>query len=331
MSYRVITGNKNVTVFIIICVGLIIWLPSFIINEDPGLSFSKTQMPLYELINDLLAGQDLVAKIIAFILVLIQGILICGINLRFALFQKRTFLPALLYIIMTGYLLQLHHLNEVLIASLFVNIILRILMNSYKEEPNSYRFFDAGIILGLGMMFYAPMIYLLSFIWLSTAVLRSFSWREYVYPVLGILIPFTFYLTYLFLNDIDIQKYFELLKNELYGGFPELVMNWPELIFSVYSILIVLISSIHMFKVFQFRKIYVRNYFMLLFWLFIISLIIFILLSGFNMGMIYIIAIPVTFIITNYFISARDTWLKKMMLYILIFSAVFAVISESFI
>ena len=318
MLYKLITGNKNLTVFIIFLICLIIRIPSFFSDEARGFEVQEIQMPFHSLLIHLLQGNVLLSRIIAFIFVLIQSFLLYRINLRFVLIQKRTYLPFLLFVVLTGFIPELHSLNEVLIASLFIILATGILMSSNEAESNSYKFFDAGLMIGLGMMFYSPMIYFLIYLWISTSVLRSFYWREYVYPVLGIIIPVIFYLAWLFLNDLSLIDFFERFGSSLFNGFPEFTIDWPGKLFIAYSALIILLSSIYMLRVFQFRKVYIRSYFMMLFWLFVISMMIFVLVSGFYVEMIYIISIPVTFIMTYYFTTNRESWLNKVLLYLLI-------------
>ncbi|MCK4920519.1 MAG: hypothetical protein KAS71_05700, partial [Bacteroidales bacterium] len=71
--------------------------------------------------------------------------------------------------------------------------------------------------------------------------------------------------------------------------------------------LIIMISSIYMLNIFQFRKIFIRNYYLVFFWIFVISLIVFVFFSSLDMGIAYIIGIPVAFILSNYFYNARKT------------------------
>jgi hypothetical protein len=77
-------------------------------------------------------------------------------------------------------------------------------------------------------------------------------------------------------------------------------------------------ASVYLVKVFQFRKIYIRDYFMVLFWLFFSGCLIFLLLSGFNKGITYIVAIPISFILTNYFINAKKSLGNKILMYVLL-------------
>ncbi|MCB9171249.1 MAG: hypothetical protein H6597_05705 [Flavobacteriales bacterium] len=46
--------------------------------------------------------------------------------------------------------------------------------------------FDAGLAVGIAGMFHLPYLFYLVVLWASIAVMRPFSWREYVLPALGV-------------------------------------------------------------------------------------------------------------------------------------------------
>ncbi len=328
MLYRKITGDKTFIAIIIFIVALFMWLPSFLSTGNFNIEKIDSQMPLYQVIFKLFHDHILFSKIIAFLLILIQSFLLVRINVRFILIQHRTFLPALFYILLTGYLPELYHLSGVLISSLFLVLALRILFSTHQAEPNTYKLFNAGLVIGLGTLFYGPLVYFIVFVWISNIILRPFLWREYLYPVLGMLTPYAFYFSWIFLSDQNMGAFLVTLKNQLYIGFPVLNMKLEYMIFALYTTLIVLISSIYILKVFQYKKIYIRNYFLLLFWLFVITTVIFMFLSGYDTGLTYIISVPVSYLITNYFITSKKSWTNKILLSLIILGVIVLRIHE---
>jgi hypothetical protein len=79
------------------------------------------------------------------------------------------------------------------------------------------------------------------------------------------------------------------------------------LVGSIYLGIIVIFASFYMLRVFQFKKVYARNYFIILFSLFLMSLAFFFYPSGGNYGMVYILSFPVAYISTNYFVHAKKS------------------------
>ena len=215
MLYRIITGDRFITACIIFLIAAGIWIPSILSPEiiiDDGIVNS---MPLYRFFSKFLEERVILSRFLTFGLLLFEAFLLVRINAKFVLVQQRTFLPALFFIIGTGYSPVLMQWDPFLPASIFVILVLEIIFRSYKEDPNSYRYFEAGIILGLGSLFYAPLLFMLVFIWIACLVQRPFFWREYLYPLLGFMIPYVFILGYLFLTDKSLSDFYQRISTNI--------------------------------------------------------------------------------------------------------------------
>jgi hypothetical protein len=318
MFYKIITGDRFLTAFIIFLIALLIWIPAIfspliIIEGKMG-----NAMPFFNFFGPSLEGNVFWSKLLAFILVIFQAILLVRMNARYILIQQRTFLPALFFIFISGYTPVLLQWNEVLPAGVFLILILEVIFRSYRDEPNSYRFFEAGILLGIGSLFYAPLVYMLVFIWIACMVQRPFYWREYLFPILGILVPYIFVFAFLFFWDKNISEFLVSLKSNFVFkiDFPQ--FRWIYWIFAAYVAFLILLSTIYLLKVFQFRKVYIRDYFMVLFWMFITASFIYMFFSGFNTGLAYIVAMPISYMLTNYFVNAKKSIGNKLLFYSLL-------------
>ncbi len=328
MFYKLITGNRFVTASIIFLLATGLWMPEFL---SPGIAFrneADSSMPLSSLLSQLFENAPIVSKLMAFVLMLIEAFMLVRINARFVLVQQRTFLPALFFVIVASHSPELMQWNPVLPATIFMILALELIFHSHQEDPNSYRFFEAGLMLGLGSLFYAPLAYMLGFIWIANMVQRPFYWREYVLPVLGLSVPFMVTFALLFLGDGSIPRFIAGIESIFAIQFNIPHYPWILWVFWIYLGFLILLSSVFLVKVFQFRKIYVRNYFMVLFWLFISGSLVFLLLSGFNAGFSYVIGISISFILTNYFVNARKSIVNKSLLYLLLTYVVFLALAN---
>jgi hypothetical protein len=318
MFYKIITGDRFLTAFFIFLISILIWIPALfspliIIEGKMG-----DAMPFFNFFGPSLEGNVFWSKLLAYVLIIFQAFLLVRMNAKYILIQQRTFLPALFFICISGYTPVLLQWNEVLPAGVFLILILEVIFHSYQDEPNSYRFFEAGILLGIGSLFYAPLVYMLVFIWIACMVQRPFYWREYLFPVLGILVPYIFVFAFLFFRDKSILEFLVRLKSNFVFkiNFPQ--FRWIYWIFAAYVGILILLSSIYLIKVFQFRKVYIRDYFMVLFWMFVTASFIYLFLSGFNTGLAYIVAMPVSYILTNYFINSKKSIGNKLLFYSLL-------------
>lgn len=328
MFYKLITGDRFFTAVIIFLLAVIIWTPGFLSPETLIIEGKGGDMPFYVFVAKLLNGDLFWSRFLALGFVILEGVMLVRMNARYILVQQRTFLPALFFIILSSHSPELMQWNPVLPATFFLILVLEILFRSYKDEPNSYRYFDAGILLGLGCLFYAPLVYLLPFIWIAGIVQRPFYWRELLFPVLGFMVPVVFLVSGIFFLGKSIPEFWHLLLTNFIFEFYIPHIHWIYIAFASYVAVLIMLSSVFLLKVFQFRKIYIRDYFMVLFWMFIASAFLYFLLSGFNNRIAYITAVPISYILTNYFTNARRNLGNKILLYLLFGFALFLALNN---
>ena len=318
MILRLFSGDKSGSALIIVIFGIILWLPAFFSHLPIGIS-SSGYLSIGGSLSSFAFGNPLLSRIIACIFLSFQAFLIVRLNVMYMLIQQKTYLPALFFISITSFYLPLMNFSGYIFSSFFFTLILMLLFSVYKKEPNSYRFFEAGLIIGIGSLFYPRLIYFLPFIWIISVVLRPFYWREWVFPVIGLILPYLFIITYLYITNGKIIYVFRTLWAELTFISFSFKLEWNYLVIVGYILFLIIVASIYMLQVFQFRKIYIRNYYLSFFWLFAISLIIFFFLSHFDTGILYVLALPVAFILSNYFKTSRQSLGNRIIFAVFIF------------
>lgn len=325
MLLRLFSSTRSISVILIFLFTAILWLPSFLDSGAPPISQSES-MILYSFIEGFLANNLFLSKVLAIIFLLFQSYLLILISEKYILLQHRNFFPALFFLLIASFYPGLQHFSAALIGSLFLIICINFFFETYDKDSLSYRFFDSGLILGLGSLFYAKLVLFLPVIWIAAIILRKMDWRELVMPVLGVALPLFVVVGIDFLRDEYPWQIFLLLKENIVVAQIPLVTNFGFWFINGILLLTIMISSIYMQKIFQFRKIFIRNYYLVFFWIFVISLAVFVIFSSFDMGIAYIISIPVAFILSNYFYNARKTLgnrlLFGMILLVFIFNGV---------
>jgi hypothetical protein len=318
MIYKILTGSSLTTILAFLLIAVTLSIPSLIFPQEIHQISTDFQMPLYRAIINVLEFNTLIIKLIPLILILLISFLLVWINSRFVLIQQRTYMPALFYILLSNHIPDQTWWSPALLAAVLVLFLLFLVFRLYTAKPNDFRFFDAGIILGLGSMIYAPLVYLLLFVYVTNILQRSFYIREYLFPLLGFLVPYIFLYAILYLSGNNFEFIFNNFIQAINPHFQFPGFHWTYGVFAGYSGLIILISSIFFLRVFQFRKIYIRDYYMVLFWLFIFSAFIFIFISGFSPEIACISGLPLSYILTNYFINAKKSILNRLLLYLFI-------------
>ncbi|MBK6540025.1 MAG: hypothetical protein IPG10_01820 [Flavobacteriales bacterium] len=102
------------------------------------------------------------------------------------LFERRNHLAALLFPILLA--IGPWHMapDPALLGMPLVLFALRRTWGTQGRARALGDLFDAGALVGLAALFYAPYSFLLVVLWASIAVMRPFGWRDYLVPALGI-------------------------------------------------------------------------------------------------------------------------------------------------
>jgi len=313
MLLRFFSGDRPSNAFWAGFLALLLWIPSFLSDYTFAFEYPEKPMVLYGLIQSIFSHHPRISKIFAFLFTLLLAYMIDRINSRYILIQQRTLLPSFFFLMITSFFQITHHFSAFLFASFFFLIAIELIFSVYKAEPDSYRFFDAGLLIGLAGIICLRFIYLIVFIWIVGIILRPFYWREYIFPLLGMFLPFAITGGIHYFVHGDLNLFIDVLKQNFLIHQLTFQGTYINLAFAGFMVFLIFIVSVYMLKVFQFRKIYIRNYYLALFWLFIVSLVIFVFLSGYGSRMIYVLAIPVSFILSNYFMNSRSRRAKNIL------------------
>lgn len=307
MLLRWFSGNKALNAILIFLFVGLSWAPSLAVKETQAFFHIEEPMLFYRWASVFFHENVIASKLFAFAFILFQAMVLIRLNVRFIFLQERTFLPAFFFLIIVSFYYPDLQFSKYIFGSMSFLILLEMIFSTYKTEGSSLRYFDAGLILGIGSLFYARMIYFLPFIWISQIILRPPSWREWVYPVAGAVLPAAIISTLNYLTGGDPAALFKTGYDQLNNFYFAFRFNHAYLILSSYLLLLVVIASLYMLRVYQFRKIYIRNYYLVFFWLFVISVILFSFFTRFDPGILYIAAIPVSYLLSNYFIHSRKS------------------------
>ena len=243
---------------------------------------------------------------IALALLITNALWLARMNTKFILIKSRTYLPAIFYALICSSLVAFHDLTPALIASFLFILALEIMFDSHNEEQLSYKFFEAAFLVSLASLIYSTIALYLIIIWIILSILRNAGWREWVFTIIGFALPYLFLYSVYYLTDQDIpantQNIFSNFTHERGFEFPGLL----PMIFYGFMALLVFIASIRLLSAYQGMKIYVRKFFMVLFFIFLFTLGIHLILYHKALELIFFYAIPVSYLLTFYFIQIRS-------------------------
>src|SRR6187402_2595497 len=138
---------------------------------------------------------------IAGVVVLVQAILINTLVNYYNLLGRSTFLPALMYIVISGLFTPFLVLSAPLICNFLLIWMLHKLLGLYKGDDAKSTAYDVGMIVAVGSLIYLPFIYFFLAVWIALIIFKPFDWREWVSGIIGYGTIFFFLAVFYYLND----------------------------------------------------------------------------------------------------------------------------------
>ncbi len=314
MLLRIFKGTVPGLMILIIITLLTIWIGAFIkLQSQFSLYFDLDPMPLYDILGSIVGTNPLPGILIILSLISLMAFLMVNLNTNLVFISERTFIPALIYILLSGLFIQYQVLNPAIIGAVFLMMAIRQIMESYRVQGIAYNFFDAGILIGIGSLFYANLVWFGLLVFIGIVLLRSFNIKEIALAVTGLLTPYILAFGISYILGKDVKYLFSLLEYNLFEKPSDYVFTRLTLVAVFFSGLASFISIGYLITSMNVKKIKSRKTFSLLIWLFIISLGVYIIIPSVSVEMIYIIGIPASYFLTHFFVFAKSKFIPEIL------------------
>ena len=191
-----------------------VWMqpPIIIANESDGLLS-------YLLLHYIQPLPPLVLIVLFHTIILSQSIRLNILLSNFKMFQQISYVPAFTYIILTAMFPYWDVISAGLIANSLVIWILVKLLRLYEQSQPKTLEFNIGLIVGISIILHEPIAILIAVVLFALLFIRPFKLAEWLVLIMGILLPFYFIFTYVFLtgNINDFKQFLPKLdwKNPL--------------------------------------------------------------------------------------------------------------------
>jgi hypothetical protein len=323
MLLRFFRTNGALVIVVIPIIGIILWLAPFLNESKIQLLSEQLRLPLYDAMFGFINEMQFIQKVTAFLLVISIAFLLVRLNTRFIIINNRTYLPALVYILIVSGIPDIQKLNPALVSTFIMLFIVEKILDSYRQESLYYGFFTAAFMLGVGCLLYPFLIYFLLTLWAGIILLRQFNWREWTFSILGFAIPFLFVFTYYFVLHDDPAFIYDQYTRFYSHSYDFRGYSLPVYIFVGILALLMLLASQFLMQAYSARKIISRRAYSLLLWLFINTIAVFFLIEQASVELIYIAALPLSFLLANYWVFIRAVFWGNLFLILLILSILF--------
>ncbi|MCF8370977.1 MAG: DUF6427 family protein [Bacteroidales bacterium] len=317
MLLNYIRSNRASYIVLLPIIGIGLWLQTFISGEITWQVFDKNPMPLYYLIHLLLNDYPFFYNLPAIALVFVMAFLILRINEKYMIIETRSYLVAFFLIVLQSALLPMNRLHPGLIAAVFLLFALDKLFDTYKEDSRFTNFFDAGLLISISSLFYFNSIYLIVAIWLGMVLLGNFSFRNWLLTILGILLPYFLCLSYFYVGN-NLMWFLDTIESNFFLKNHGTGLNIADYVFFLFLLLMIILASFKVAGELQTSKISTRKYMRVLLVVFATILVLYFFISSASIEMLPVFAIPLSFLLSYYFIAIRSHWLGNILIVVFI-------------
>jgi len=317
MLLKALKSNQPYHFLLIPIIATALWIRSFMNPVSYTFYPGEDMMLLYQPIKSVLINNPLASHILALIFTILIAFLILKLNVQYAFIRSKTFLPSSLFILITGGISDIHAMHPVYPAALFLVLAIDRIFSSFDKEVIHSNAFDAGVFLSIGSLFYLNLAFFFPILWIGFIIVRpNVNWREYILTTLGFSLPWLATLAYFQITGRT-DELLHTLETNVTSHQIFLREGLPIQIYIGYLVLLTLLGSIFLLSQYDGKKISSRKYFKVFFWIFLISCILIITVPAVSQEIMIVLAIPLTYLISNYLVfMKRQTW-GEVFLYLL--------------
>ncbi len=314
MLLRFFKGTGPGVIFMIAVTLMVIWLSAFLkLHGHFFMYFDLNPMPLYGILSDLTGTNPLPGIIFSLSLVSVMAFLIVNLNSSLFFINKRTFLPALIYILISGLFPEYQLMNPAIISAMFLMLAIRRIMEAYRIQGVSYSFFDAGILIGTGSLFYANLIWFGVLIIIGIAILRTGNIKEISISLIGLITPYTLTFGIYYILGRDLRDLLSIIQYNLFGKETDYVFTRLMIVAIIFICISTLVSIVYLLMDMNKKKIQARKTFSLLIWSFMISLAIYFLLHSVSVEIVWITGIPISYFLAHYLVFSKKKFVTEIL------------------
>ncbi len=313
-------NSKNVYSAILIpIIAFLFWMEPLKAPASLAVYPGEGMMPLYTFFAKFYTGSSVWPVLTGFILILLNSLILSMLSYEFQFLQHRTFLPGILYVSVVSSFPSLQTFHPVYPATLFVLISVYYIFSTYHRRNEISSTFNASFFLSIGALFYLPVLMLLPLIWISIFVLqKNDNWRLLVIPLIGISLPWLILWSFLFVSGSD-QAFISSIFQGMKSVNNQFIFNIGFLVITAFIFLLSAFGSITLINSVNIRKMSTRKYFIILYWMLGFSIPSAFLLPSTGLGVIALSTIPVSFLISHFFMAGkRGFWREFLFLLFLL-------------
>ncbi|NOU60564.1 DUF6427 family protein [Marinifilum caeruleilacunae] len=309
MLLKTLKGRHYLLLFLVPVFLLLLWIEAFI--SPVSLTGEQNQMPLYSMLQSLTQGSIIALNIVGGILLILLSLLVVRLNEKYIFIRQRTDLPAFIFALIATGTVSLYGMHPALLASFLLFFAIDSIFAIYHGSRTLAKSFEVGLFIGLASISYLFSAVFILWFWIGLAFLGYFRAREILAGLVGFLLPIFITASWFYLND-DLGVFLQSINALIDFEFKAEYSLFQKVYWGILAAF-VLLASAFMANVVEEKKISSRKYFMILFVFFITTIGSFFVFSGTGTELYFLLLIPVTFIISHYFVLSRYSWIGEVL------------------
>lgn len=317
MLLQILKSNKAFNLILFPLLGVILWMPGLITPEEYPFAAGEDQSILFIPLMNVLASRPFLQVLIS--LVLAVGLAFCvqKLNSQYPFFRIRTLLPFSLLILLIGGVTALHTLHPVYFASICYVFSIDRALAAFKKKSFYSNSFDTGFLIGVGSLFYTPLIFLFPALMIGMRIVNyTCNWRHLILLFWGVILPWIFTFFCFFMAG-SVSEPLKILEISLSTSGNHLTGNIPLQIFAGFWGFLLVTGALFGLSRFDKRKISTRKYYSVFLLLILILIILFFFAPFVSVEVFILVAVPSSFIISNALLSFRIRLLADVILVLL--------------
>ncbi len=300
---------------------MVMWV--FILPK-PEIINTENAFPLFLYVFQIVRQSRVALIVISLLFVVLQAFFLTNVINKQGVLRETSHLPALLYVVLMSCFPEQLSFNPLLFANFFIIVFLNSIFNFYRSDTAVFEVFNAGVFIGLASLFYWPCLFLFPLTMASLFVLRPFNMREWAVSFLGVLLPFVFFGAVLFWLDMLSVNSIKSILEPLYRVQFSTSYNGTYIILTA-ILAIILIASLWRFSrdLNNFAKLRARKFLAIIVWFFLFAALSYLVASKNSMIGLSFLAIPLSVIISNYFLSLKNQLLAELVFLLLLAAVIY--------
>ncbi|MEP6712863.1 MAG: DUF6427 family protein [Ferruginibacter sp.] len=196
-------ANNPYNNFLLLAYGLLLKLPLFLFPRVPQLQ--PLDGILYKYFLQFLAPVGNVFtplySIVTFVLLYAQALSFNKAVNTHRLHQKPNYLTGMSYLLITSLFSEWFSLSAPLIINSILIWAWSKLCTLHNSPSAKTTIFNIGFVIGIASFLYFPAIAFVILIMVGITITRPFKWQEWLMALVGVITPFYFFVSWLFLSD----------------------------------------------------------------------------------------------------------------------------------